>query len=150
VKVIYVDMDDVLCDFIGEFTALRSSRPEIEFPQSLPGFFEGLKPIDGAIEAFEWLAKQPCLDTYILSAPSVLNPYSYTEKRLWIEKHLGLDAAHKLILSPNKALNIGEYLIDDYAYGKGQENFTGQLLHFGSEQFPDWLAIIRFLNDQIN
>jgi 5'-nucleotidase len=72
-KVIYVDMDDVLCDFIGEFTALRNSRPEIKFPQSLPGFFEGLKPIDGAIEAFEWLAKQPCLDTYIFQPHTCLS-----------------------------------------------------------------------------
>ncbi len=144
-KVVYVDMDDVLCDFLGAFNEARISYPEIQYPQSQPGFFENLEPISGALEAYRWLSMHPSADTYILSAPSVMNPHSYTEKRLWIERHLGMSAAHRLILSPNKALNLGDYLVDDYLRGKGQENFSGELIHFGSEKYPDWPTVLQYL-----
>jgi 5'-nucleotidase len=55
-----------------------------------------------AIEVYQWLSNQDSIDLYILTAPSVRNPSSYTEKRLWVGEHLGLDAAYKLIISPNK------------------------------------------------
>ena len=87
---------------------------------------------------------------YILTAPSVRNPSSYTEKRLWVEEHLGLGAAYKLIISPNKGLNLGHYLIDDYTKGKGQENFEGRLLQFGSAEYPDWISIRRFFELELN
>ena len=30
--------------------------------------------------------------------------------------------------------------------GKGQENFEGKLIQFGSEQFPDWVSIAEYFN----
>ncbi|MBL4799464.1 MAG: hypothetical protein JKY50_18835 [Oleispira sp.] len=55
-----------------------------------------------AIEVYQWLDIQDNVDLYILTAPSVRNPSSYTEKRIWVERHLGLEAAYKLIISPIK------------------------------------------------
>lgn len=58
-------------------------------------------------------------EVFILTAPSVLNPLSYTEKRLRTEKHLGFEWCSHLILSPNKFLFKGAILIDDRNTGHG-------------------------------
>lgn len=47
------------------------------------------------------------------------------------------DFPERLILAPNKGLLRGDDLIDDHAHGKGQDLFEGQLILFGSEDFPD-------------
>jgi len=143
-------MDDTLCDFKGAFVKCRLENPTFTFPQSRQSFFFDLKPIPGAIETFTWLNIQPELDVYILTAPSIKNPYCYTEKRLWIGKHLGFAAANQLIISPHKNLNKGHFLIDDNVSGKGQENFEGELVQFGSNAYPDWAAIHQYFKTKID
>ena len=142
-KLLYVDMDDVLCDYTNAYNTIKAQRPDIEFPQSVPGFFENLEPMDNAVRSFLDLAGR--FDIHILSAPSVFNPLCYTEKRIWVEKHLGFEFAHNLILATNKGLLKGDYLIDDYVAGRGQEHFEGELIHFSSKQYPDWLSIVERL-----
>lgn len=143
-SIVYIDMDDTLCDYQSGYACHKALHPHIAFPQSQPGLYANLEPMSGAIEAWHWLSQHPGLDVYILTAPSIRNPHCYAEKRLWVEKHLGLDAAYKLIISPNKGLNRGHFLIDDNVSGKGQEDFEGKILHFGSTEFPDWPAVIEF------
>ncbi len=139
---IYIDMDNTLCDFAGHYREVKRQRPELLYPHSLPGFFTDLSPLPGAVEAFAHLSALPATEVYILTAPSVLNPHCYTEKRLWVANHLGLDAAYRLIICPNKGLLQGDYLIDDLSAGKGQEYFTGELVLFGSPQYPDWSTVL--------
>lgn len=148
-KIVYVDMDHTLCDFSASYLKYKEDFPQVIYPHSIPGFFLGLNPMPDAIEVFEWLGAQSNIDLYILTAPSVRNPASYTEKRQWVEKHLGIDAAYKLIISPNKGLSLGDYLIDDYIEGKGQENFRGKVLQFGSSEYSDWKAIKRYFEDKV-
>lgn len=140
-KIVFIDLDDTLCAYSLAHRAALERRPEVPYPQSLPGFFAGLEPISGAIEAVEALLASPCYDPYILTAPSVLNPLCYTEKRLWVEQHLGLDMTRKLIIALDKSLLRGDLLVDDFAEGRGQESFEGRLIHFGSANFPDWKAV---------
>lgn len=47
-----------------------------------------------------------------------------------------------MILSPDKGLLKGDFLIDDHIDGKGQERFEGRLIQFGSGEFPDWAAVL--------
>lgn len=140
-KIVYVDMDDVLCDFLGAFNKAKADFPDVIYPQSKPNFFRNLKPIEGAIEGFMYLYTHPLLDVYILTAPSVRNPLCYTEKRLWVEDYLGIEVAQELIIASDKGLLKGHYLIDDMDCGKGQEDFDGELLQYGSECFKDWKMI---------
>jgi len=100
-----------------------------------------LPPLEGAVDAVKALISCSQYDPDILTAPSIRNPLCYTEKRNWIEDKFGIDFVHKLIISPNKGLLRGHYLIDDYCEGKGQENFVGKLIHFGSKSFPNWKTI---------
>lgn len=143
--ILYVDMDDVLCDFTGSYHAHRQNYPHIDFPQSIPGFFEKLTPINGAIEGINTLRESERFDVYVLTAPSTRNPHSYTEKRLWIERYFGYEFTHNLIICGHKGLLRGDYLIDDNIEGKGQEMFMGRLLHFGSADFPEWGSILEEL-----
>ena len=85
------------------------------------------------------------MEPYILTAPSVHNPLCYTEKRVWVEQHLGMSMVNRLIISPDKSLLRGDYLIDDHASGSGQEEFQGELIHFGSEEFPGWQQVLDYL-----
>ena len=135
-------MDDVLCDYTSAYQVIKNDRPEVGFPQSVPGFFENLKPMTDAVNSFLELAGR--FDVHILSAPSVFNPLCYTEKRIWVENYLGFEFTHKLILATNKGLLKGDYLIDDYVSGRGQENFEGELIHFSSDKYPDWRSIIKY------
>ncbi|WP_323844362.1 5' nucleotidase, NT5C type [Microbulbifer magnicolonia] len=142
--VIYVDMDRTLCDFDGAYRYYQCERPDVAFPQSIPGFYAGLQPLPHAVETYRWLHEQEAFAVFVLTAPSTMNPHCYTEKRLWVEQHLGFDVVDRLIISAHKGLNRGHYLIDDNAEGRGQEYFEGELIHFGQTPFPDWLEVRRF------
>ncbi|NCG08090.1 MAG: 2-C-methyl-D-erythritol 4-phosphate cytidylyltransferase, partial [Verrucomicrobia bacterium] len=52
-------------------------------------------------------------DSYILSTAPWGNPTAWSDKLEWVKKHLGEVAKKRLILSHNKQLNKGDYLIDD-------------------------------------
>ena len=137
--IVYIDMDDTLCDFKKAWHKARQAQPEVAYPQSLEGFFLNLAPIEGAIDTVNELRQH--FDVYILTAPSYKNPLCYTEKRLWVEKHFALEFTQKLIICDHKNLLIGVFLIDDYQSGKGQEAFGGKLIHFGSDTYPNWAAV---------
>lgn len=137
-KRVFIDMDNTLCDYSGQFEKMRKLRPEILYPQSQYGFFANLEPLSGAIEAYKTLEEY--YEVYILTAPSYKNPLCYTEKRVWVEKHLGLETTPNLIICQRKELLKGDYLIDDHLY-----NFEGELIHFGTAKFPDWERVLQHL-----
>ena len=141
-KRIYIDMDQTLCNFkkAAEEEAVRATiLSERDHPQSKIGFFLFLEPIEGAIESVRALEKQ--YDVWILSRPSFHNVHCYTEKALWIQRHLGFEMQKKLILCGNKSLVKGDYLIDD-SKRDGQTEFEGKHMWFGSKEYPDWKSVI--------
>lgn len=60
------------------------------------------------------------------------------------KKWLGTYGYKRLILSHHKELNKGDFLIDD-RFTNGAENFCGELILFGSEQYPDWDSVVDYL-----
>lgn len=139
-------MDDVMAAYTDAFNIALEKNPGIQFPQSQLDFFRNLKPIDGAIDAVNRLRK--IYDVYVLTAPSYKNPLCYMEKRIWIEEKFDMDMVQRLIISPNKSLLKGDYLIDDNIQGKGQEDFEGILVHFGSNRFPTWYHVEKYLQNE--
>ncbi|WP_122072953.1 hypothetical protein [Pseudophaeobacter sp. EL27] len=142
-KTCFVDMDDVMCDFLGAYQKAIEHNPAMTFPQAEHGFFRRLPEVEGAVDAVKTLAQT--FDLWILSAPSVFNPMSYTEKRVWVEEHLGFDFCERLILSCNKGFMKGDFLVDDRVRGHGQELFEGEIVQFGSASFPSWDEVLRYL-----
>lgn len=146
--IVYIDMDNTLCNYSEGFQRHQSLYPNLKYPQSQPGLYQSLKPMKHAIETFHWLNQHKHLEVFVLTAPSIKNPHCYSEKRIWIEDNLGMEIVPKLIISAYKGLNKGDYLIDDLIEGKGQEYFDGKILQFGSGTFPNWLAIRGYFDDQ--
>lgn len=141
-KKIMIDMDGVLADFMDSYNK-KFVKNKIEYPQSQYGFFKDLIPMKNAISSLRRLQEK--YDVWILTAPSVMNPMCYTEKREWIEKNFDIDLCHKLIISYDKSLIIGDYLIDDSTCNK-QNEFVGEFIHFGSDNFKDWDEICKYFN----
>jgi len=143
-KILYIDMDNVLVDFKSAFPHL-SSEILTEYDGRLdevPGIFSLMQPMKGAIAAFEYLATR--FDTYVLSTSPWGNPSAWSDKLLWTKKYLGQPARKRLILSHNKHLNQGDFLVDDRT-NNGAGQFTGELVLFGSEIFPDWASVVTYL-----
>ncbi len=113
--IVYVDMDDVLCAYSDAHAAALCLDPANPFPQSKPGFFRTLEPVVDSISAVNQLRQR--FDVYVLTAPSTRNAHSYSEKRIWIEEHFDYGFTKKLILSPNKGLLKGDFLVDDHSCG---------------------------------
>ena len=140
---IYIDMDGVLCNFLKRYLEIRAAFPDVIYPQSVDGFFKSLEEIPGGIDAVKLLAEDN--DVWILTRPSFKNPLCYTEKRLWIEEHLGIEWCEKLIICPDKSLMIGEYFIsNDQPWHK----FNGEQILFGSNKYSSWSSVIDYLAPQ--
>jgi len=140
---VFVDMDHVMADFNKSYVAVKAQVPTMKFPQSLPGFFASLEPIEGAVVGYRWLHDN--FDTWVLTRPSYMNPHCYTDKRLWVEHHLGMDICQRLILCPDKSLVKGDYLIDDMPW----PGFDGKQLQFGPfGEYHDWDAVVRYFKEK--
>lgn len=148
-KIVYIDMDGVLADFNKSHTQKLIDEPRIQFPQCQYGFFRNLEVIEHSVNVCKLLLSCPVFDPYILTAPSKDNPFCYTEKRVWVEENMGREWVDRLIISPHKHLNIGDFLIDDRDKGNGQDKFKGKLIHFGSSEFPDWFKVEEFFFDNL-
>ena len=148
-KIVYVDMDSVLVDFQSGIDALTEEQ-RLTFKDDLddvPGIFSMMKPVDGAVEAYKELTKH--FDVYILSTAPWNNPSAWTDKLLWVKKHLGDLAYKRLILSHNKNLNSGDYLIDDRT-ANGAGEFKGEHIHFLTKQFRGWDDVLSYLIPNAN
>lgn len=143
-KIVYIDMDNVLVDFKS---ALRKVEPRTlekykNNVDEIPGLFSYMDPMPGAIEAVHKLSEK--YDLYILSTAPWDNPIAWAEKRIWVGRYLD-DLFHKrLIISHCKNLCVGDYLIDDRKKN-GSEEFSGELILFGSDTFPDWDSVVNYL-----
>jgi 5'-nucleotidase len=144
-KILYIDMDNVLVDFASAFPKL-SSKILAEYDSRLddvPDIFSLMEPMPGAVEAFKELSKK--FDTYILSTAPWANPSAWSDKLIWVKHYLGPSANKRLILSHNKNLNAGDFLVDDRTKN-GVNEFKGKHLHFGTSDFPDWNSVLDYLD----
>jgi 5'-nucleotidase len=143
-QILYVDMDNVLVDFSSGIANIPDSvKTEYEGKlDEVPGIFGLMEPMPSAIESFNYLSNH--FDTYILSTAPWHNPSAWSDKLLWVQKYLGDSAYKRLILSHHKNLNDGQFLIDDRTKN-GVDQFRGEHIHFGTERFPDWPTIVKYL-----
>lgn len=143
-RILYIDMDNVLVDFQSGIDRLAPAiRSDYEGRlDEVPGIFALMAPMPDAVEAFNLLAD--CHDTYILSTAPWKNPSAWADKLEWVKRHLGEKAHKRLIISHHKNLNKGDFLVDDREKN-GAKEFEGELIQFGSKQFPNWQLVAEYL-----
>lgn len=137
-------MDGVLVDFQSGL-AQQDAETLKEYEgreDEIPGIFGVMKPIDGAIEAVHRLSKH--YDCYILSTAPWRNPSAWSDKVAWVTKYLDEVFHKRIIITHCKHLCKGDYLIDDRSK-HGVTEFEGEWIHFGSEKFPNWDAVLEYL-----
>jgi 5'(3')-deoxyribonucleotidase len=137
-------MDNVLVDFPTAFPQIKNEILEkyADDKDEIPGIFSLMLPIEGAVDAFNQLSQK--YDTYILSTAPWENPSAWSDKLVWVKTYLGQQAHKRLILSHNKNLNKGDYLIDD-RLANGAKDFQGEHIHFKTDKFPNWQAVLNYL-----
>lgn len=137
-------MDNVLVNFQSGIDALTDEEKEAfkDDLDDVPGIFSKMKPVDGAIDAYKELSQY--FDVYILSTAPWNNPSAWTDKLLWVQKYLGDFAYKRLILSHNKNLNAGDFLIDDRT-ANGAGEFKGEHIHFLSDTYKNWDDVLGYL-----
>ncbi len=145
-KTLLIDMDSVICDLMSEWhrrynddyddnlsvEKLNCWRSEDYVKNECgekiydyldePGLFLRLKPLPHAIEVLERLVKQ--FEVLIVTSSRT---YAYTEKELWVEKHLPFIGKKNLIFSHRKEMIRGDLLFDDAPHNLTAFKDSGRL-----------------------
>lgn len=140
-KILYIDLDGVVVDYDASKKFYEENGMETKGSY----FFSTMKPIEGAIGAVSKFLTSDKYETYFLSTAPWSNIESWSAKRWWVEHHFGELAFKKLILTHNKGLVKGDYLIDDRTVN-GVDKFEGEHIHFGQSNFDSWEKVLEYLN----
>ena len=145
-KTLFIDLDGVIADFVSAMTShpLKNTPPYDEHPDTIPHIFRDLKPLEGAVKAVNQLLEANSYEVYFLSTAPWDNPSAWTDKRLWLAEQFGDKINRRLILTHRKDLIKGDILIDDRP-NNGAAQFDGEWIHFGSETYPNWEAVLNYL-----
>lgn len=127
-KIVYIDLDDTLADF---YKATRGLDGKVqEEKMYVPDFFFNLQTIPGAQGAVRRILTMG-FDVWILSQPLAEHHPSYGDKAKWIGVHFP-HLWNKVILTQDKGLHLGSYLIDDNLekWKPKFEKTGGKFIHF--------------------
>jgi 5'-nucleotidase len=149
--VVLVDMDGVCADLDAELLRVLKERKqenvfhavdgrkEFEYDATVdaacktimaePGFYERLPPIPGAVSALQAM-QAAGHDVWFCTSPLRKYRYCVPEKYAWVERHLGMAWTRRIIVTPDKTLVHGDYLVDDNPNPKG------------SAKTPSWTHVV--------
>lgn len=153
-KTILIDQDGPLADFEGYFLEKWKERyPDefylplekrrgfyisLDYPAELKekvlalqwekNFILNLPPVSGGVEAVKEMVQEGH-DVWICTSPLSAYENCVPEKFSWVEKYFGREFTKKIILTKDKTLIKGDYLIDD------KPEITGSMK-------PNWEHII--------
>lgn len=154
--IILVDMDGVLADMDSHLEKKwfaehpdfppPSERLDWNFESWVPehlheamwdlmhteGFFYEIPEMPGARDAMHKMAERH--DVFICTSP-VLSRHCALEKWDWVSEHLGPEWTRKMIITADKTIIHGDYLIDDKVRIKGAVQPSWKQVVFGDHAF---------------
>lgn len=148
-KILLLDMDGVLVDLQSEIHYWNERHPNIAHiykgnEDRIPGIFRNPPPIPFAINAVHELQLSGWYDMYIATSSPWGNPEAAADKRYWIETYFGDLFKKKMFVTHRKDMLMGDYLVDDRT-ANGAGEFKGELIQFGSDEFPHWESVLEHL-----
>jgi len=78
-----------------------------------PGLFANLKPFPQAVGVIKNMLRSERYNIFFCTTPHKNNPTCASDKIAWICKHFGDQHASKVIITNDKTIIQGDYLIDD-------------------------------------
>jgi 5'-nucleotidase len=90
---------------------------------SQENFFRSFEPIEGAVEALKEMQAHPSVDVFLCTAPIIRSKFCAAEKVEWVREKFGKDGdewVRRLIITSDKSLVHGDFLIDDAPEAKGK------------------------------
>ena len=143
-KIIYIDLDNVVVDFPSAFDKIKPTILETYKgnEDEIPHIFSLMKPMPKSVEAVSFLSKY--FEIYFLSTAPWKNPSAWSDKVRWIQQYFPEIGYKKLILSHHKNLLQGDYLIDDRK-ANGTSNFKGEHIHFGTHKLENWSKVLLYI-----
>ncbi len=106
-----------------------------------PGLFLHLEPLPYAIDVLKRLSNQ-----YDLLIVTSSRTYAYTEKELWVEKHLPFIGKRNLIFSHRKEMIRGDLLFDDAPHNLVAFSKTGRTAVAMSYEYNQQVDVPRVNN----
>lgn len=95
------------------------TEEDARYHMSQPGFFRSLPMIEGAKEALSAMLNSTLVEPFLCTAPVVGSPYCWQEKADWVAEHLGPEWVGRLIITRDKTVVSGDWLIDDKPFIHG-------------------------------
>lgn len=105
---------------------------EVEIIKSVmveEGFYSQLVPIPGAKAALKSMLKAGH-DVRIVTSPWVSNPTCASDKLNWIVKHYGSQWGARVVITADKTIVRGDYLIDDKPDVRGSQHPSWEHIYF--------------------
>ena len=155
-SIILCDLDGVIADWDHSYDAMLDSfgDPAARIPRSherkvfnlfnglseterdivqhitqSAGFYAGLRPIPGAKEALkEMLAYGH--EVRIVTSPWISNPTCASDKLNWVVNYIGQSWGQRTIITTDKTLVHGDFLIDDKPEVKGSLSPSWEHIYF--------------------
>eukprot|EP00916_Digyalum_oweni_P003233 GHVL01005829.1.p1 GENE.GHVL01005829.1~~GHVL01005829.1.p1 ORF type:complete len:517 (+),score=92.39 GHVL01005829.1:422-1972(+) len=145
-KVFLIDMDNTLLDWDGEFLrrwsdngySLNNFDRKLDFEiekcfsenevakvmgvLAEDGFFEKLKPLPGAIESLGQLQAVPHVEVFLCTSPHPCSKNCAAEKIRWVQNNLPVEFHKRVIITYDKTLVFGDFLLDDKPSIRGVNN----------------------------
>jgi 5'(3')-deoxyribonucleotidase len=136
---VFIDMDGVIVDFDGYAKSLGLNGDEMT---RRPGAYLEMSPLPGAIEAVRSVIGMG-YDAWLATKPPTGVAFAYSDKAQWVFDHLP-ELRRKLILTHDKGLLKGDYLIDDRPHRANCSEFSGELIVFKEGmKWPEILVMLR-------
>lgn len=99
------------------------------------------EPAQGAVKAFCKLSET--YNCFILASPRYNDPEEWAEVLKWTERHFGVPAWNRVIMSNRQDVLMGDYLIDRNPE-RPNEIFAGGRIEFGSELYRSWEDVLTY------
>lgn len=130
-KIVYFDMDNTIVDFMSGVEKMESSEYYEGKLDNIPNVFSKMGPIPEMVQLLKDMFEDDRYDVYLLSTAPWENSSAWADKNEWVKNYIPF-MKKRLILTHNKNLVMGDYLIDDRT-ANGAGEFCGTHFQYGSD-----------------